>query len=332
MKKIALLLIGFLVVPSLLLTSCDRGDDAENVVSEPAFTTLKDYLVTNSMDLNNILVNADGKKFVTKAPASDELQAFVDKYYIMDIRSADAFNAGHIAGAKNVPFGNILTEAENAGSKPILMVCYTGQTACYATSLLRLYGYPSTQSLKWGMSGWSQTTATAWDNNIGNEADGHLNWSYSAPPSNITFDEPNIVAYASTGEALLKERIEQVVSEGFKGVNGTDVLNAPSNYFVNNYFSETDYNGFGHIANAYRINPLLLADNSYKFLNPQSNAQVVTYCYTGQTSAVITAYLRVLGYDAYSMKFGMNGIFNSNPQWSSNQWGGDSHPKDLEMQ
>jgi rhodanese-related sulfurtransferase len=103
-------------------------------------------------------------------------------------------------------------------------------------------------------------------------------------------------------------------------VNGSDVLSNPAEYFINNYFSETDYLGFGHIANAYRINPLLLSDNSYLGLDPAANAKVVTYCYTGQTSAVITAYLRVLGYDAYSLKFGMNGLYNDNPAWTANKW------------
>ena len=46
----------------------------------------------------------------------------------------------------------------------------------------------------------------------------------------------------------------------------------------------------------------------------------MTYCYTGQTSAVVTAYLRVLGYDAYSLTFGMNGIWNENPAWVLNKW------------
>lgn len=36
---------------------------------------------------------------------------------------------------------------------------------------------------------------------------------------------------------------------------------------------------------------------------------VVIYCYTGQTSAFTTAYLRILGYDAKSLLFGTNGMF-----------------------
>jgi hypothetical protein len=47
----------------------------------------------------------------------------------------------------------------------------------------------------------------------------------------------------------------------------------------------------------------------------------------------MTAWLRVIGYDAYSMTFGMNGIFHSNPAWSTNQWGvGSSVPKDLPLE
>ena len=65
-------------------------------------------------------------------------------------------------------------------------------------------------------------------------------------------------------------------------------------------------------------------------LDPGANAQVVTYCYTGQTSALLTACLRVLGYDAYSLKFGMNGLYNSNPSWTSNKWSA-TVPKDYPL-
>ncbi len=74
----------------------------------------------------------------------------------------------------------------------ILVVCYTGQTACYALSLLRLYaGHPNAQSLKWGMSGWNPETAGSWNNNTGDEAKGHSNWSLTNAPSNPQFDDPS---------------------------------------------------------------------------------------------------------------------------------------------
>ena len=336
MKKLSLYFIGLLLIPSLFLTSCDRGDDPadDNVVATPKFTLLKDYMVQNNIDINQILTNTSGEKFVVGAPALADLQTFLDKYYILDIRSSDVYNTSHIEGAHNIPFANILTEAPNAGTKPILVVCYSGQTACYATALLRMYGYKHTQALKWGMSGWSSSTSTSWDNKIGaDEADNHANWTYNAAPSNIVFDDPMIATNLSNGEAILKQRVEDIVATGFgpATVSGSDVLTNPSGYFINNYFSETDYLGFGHITGAYRILPLTLGDDTYLGLDPDANAKVVTYCYTGQTSAVITACLRVLGYDAYTMTFGMNGIYNTNPAWSTNQWGDDSNPKDLPL-
>ena len=334
MKKLSLLLIGLLLIPSLLLTSCDRGDDVVGPVAEPSFTTLKNYMVSNDFDLDKIDTNTASEKFVVGAPAEADLAGFLAKYYIIDIRAAADFSANHIDGAKNVAFSNILTEgaAADAAGKPVLVVCYTGQTACYATSLMRMYGYTHTRALKWGMSGWNQATAGPWNGKIGaNSADGHANWSFSAAPTNFTFDEPTISSYSTDGSVILKERVEQVVTDGFKTVSGSDVLASPGNYFINNYFSEADYSGFGHIANAYRINPLTLAGNQYLNLNPDANAKIATYCYTGQTSAVVTAWLRVLGYDAYSLTYGVNGLYNTNPAFSSNQWGVDSNPKNLPL-
>jgi rhodanese-related sulfurtransferase len=329
MKKILLYLIGLLLIPTLFLTSCDRGDDI-TTTKTASFTLMKDYMVANNLDIDKILVNADGVKFVTAPPTSADLSTFLAKYYIMDIRSAADFANGHIEGAINVPFANILTNATNAANKPILVVCYTGQTACYGTALLRLYGYSNAQALKWGMAGWNSATAGSWNNNIGNPADGSANWTYSVAPSNLVFSDPTITSFSTDGGEILKERVEQVIADGFKGVNGSDVLASPSDYFVNNYFSAADYQAFGHVANAYRINPIKLADNSYLGLDPSSTAKVATYCYTGQTSAVITAILRVLGYDAYSIKFGMNGLYNSNSAWVSNKWS-SSVPKNLPL-
>lgn len=329
MKKLSIFFIGLLLTPALLLTSCDRGDDPTDgpVVSTPAFELMSDYMVENNLDVSNILSSPDGKKFVVGAPAEADLPGFLDSYYIMDIRSSDAFSTAHIEGAHNVAFADILTEATKA-TKPILVVCYSGQTACYATALLRLYGYQNTQALKWGMSGWSPSTAGSWNNNTGDIAKGNTNWSYAAAPATVSFKDPVITSSYTDGGDILKERVEAVVAKGFQTISGGEVLANPNAYFINNYFSEQDYQAFGHVSSAYRILPLNLADDTYKALDPEANT-IVTYCYTGQTSAVITATLNVLGYEAKSLLFGMNGLYHSNDAFSSNQWGVDSKPKDL---
>ena len=329
MKKLSIYLIGLLLVPAFFLTSCDSGDDpGTTTVATPAFTLMTEYMAQNSLDVNNILTNTDGQKFVVAAPAEAALvDGFLATYHIMDIRSADSYNTSHVNGAINVAFSDILTEAASA-SKPILVVCYTGQTACYATALLRMYGHSSTRALKWGMSGWSPST-DSWTAKTGVEANQHNNWSSDIAPTNTAYTDPVFSSSLTDGEAILKKRVEDAVAAGFGAatVSGTDVIANPGNYFINNYFSDTDYAGFGHISGAYRINPFKLGDDTYLNLNP--DAEVVTYCYTGQTSAVVTATLRVLGYNAKSMTFGMNGIYSDNAAWSTNQWGvGSSVPKD----
>ena len=328
MKTLKYFLI-VLLFPAFVLTSC-KDEKADNVL--PQFDILKDYLIAQDMDIDHIIKNADGKKFVTGAPGSDaEVDAWATGFDILDIRSDVDFAKGYIIGAKNIAFDDILTQAEHA-TKPILVVCYTGQTACYATALLRLSGHDA-QALKWGMSGWN-ADFDKWTVNIGNTANGHTNWTGSAAPQNQFFDDPVISTSATDGAGILAQQISKAVSKGFKGTGAVDdkydVLENPVNYHINNYFSSTDYTNFGHIDGAYRINPLLLGDKSYQGLTPAGKN--VTYCYTGQTSAVVAAYLNVIGYDAYSLKFGMNGLSNSNPSWETNQWGADSNPKSLKYE
>jgi rhodanese-related sulfurtransferase len=344
MKKLSFYLLALLFVSAITFTSCkddpidptdDPTDTTDNTTPDPdpAFDILTDYLSTNSMDLSDIIKyhGSTDIKFVAPPPSDvADVAAFIAKYHIIDIRSGTDFDAGHLEGAVNIApvdgdMSGVLTEAANAGSKPILVVCYTGQTACFATALLRLYGYPDAQALKWGMSGW-HSDFDKWSPNTGNEADGHANWTFDAAPANTAFDNPVLTETMTDGADLLEARVEFVASQGFKGKTPTDVLNNPTNYFINNYFNGTDYTGFGHINGAYRIfDNFTLAGGDINKLDP--DADVITYCYTGQTSAVITAYLRVIGYDAFSLKFGMNGLWNLNPAWTANQWSA-SVPKD----
>ena len=107
-----------------------------------------------------------------------------------------------------------------------------------------------------------------------------------------------------------------MLAGGFKGINAIDVLTTPTNYFINNYWAEADVETYGHISVAYRINPLTLAGDEMRHLDPSQT--VVTYCWTGQTSSIITAYLTVLGYDATSLKFGANGMIYD--QLSGHKW------------
>jgi rhodanese-related sulfurtransferase len=103
---------------------------------------------------------------------------------------------------------------------------------------------------------------------------------------------------------MLKTRVKYMLDNGFKGIPANDVLNDPTKYFINNYWAEGDVTHYGHINTAYRINPISIANGEIK--NLDATKTIVTYCWTGQTSSMVTAYLNVIGYNALSLKFGTN--------------------------
>lgn len=320
MKKYFIYSLFVALFATLVFTGCkDTTDDG---IDE--FKVLTEYMKTNSLDLDKMATS-----FVVAPPADSVASiAFLSAKYVIDLRSATDYAAGHVNGAVNVAFANILTEAAKA-TKPILVVCYSGQTATYASTLLRMYGYPDAVALKWGMSGWN-AKYDKWTANC-KDLTTASNWNTTANEA-TTYAAPVIATGKTDGLSILKARVEAIVAGGFKSIAPADVLGSPANYYINNYISAEHYAGFGHITGAVRIQPLLIADNSISKLNPAK--EIVTYCYTGQTSGVVTAWLNVMGYNAKSLLWGLNGMTTTNTFWTtpnviSNHWGYDSKPKSL---
>ncbi len=318
-KKWMMLIAVFAVFTILFVTGCkeDPGDP-----SERAFRILIDYMDNNEMSITDLF---DGWII-----APDSLIQVMDDHYLMDIRTSDKHGAtvadpadsladyynGHIAGAVLSSLGDIVVDAAPA-DKPIVVVCYTGQAASHAVMALRLSGYPDAQVLKWGMSGWNGDF-DLWTGNCAQL--NHANWI--AAPGDIAATEefgcPGIDTDLLEGAAILEERVSVMLAGGFIGISAENddndgVLDDPSLYFINNFWDDEDVEDYGNIVGAYRIKPLIL-DN----LDP--DATVVTYCWTGQTSSMITAYLNLLGYDAKSLKFGVNGIIHDD--LDSHKWSG----------
>ncbi len=305
MNKKSRTILALMLALTLVFTMSCKDDTSSPKNSE--FETLTEYLVENDMDIDDILVG-----WITTASAVVDHES---DYYIIDIRSANDYANGHITGAVNSTLGNILTTAASSGSKPILVACYTGQGASHGVVALRLSGYSDAKVLKWGMSGWN-ADFDSWTGNVGNSAVGNSNWTTDATVTVAEFDGPEINVDGEEGAEILAERVDAMLAGGFKGIANADVLANPANYFINNYWAATDVDHYGHIAGAYRINPLTIAGEEIFNLDPEKT--IVTYCWTGQTSSMITAYLTVLGYDAKSLKFGTNGMIYENLE--SHKW------------
>lgn len=309
MKKFLRFAILFLLIPSFVLTSCkDDGDDpTPERQTDPEFQTLVTYMQSQDLDLDNIL---DG--WITTA---SDVNTNLSSYYVIDIRKSTDYDAGHIPGAVNCAYADVLTQAANANGKTIIVACYSGQTAGHAVCALRLSGYPTAKVLKWGMSGWS-STLDSWSGACNTISSG--NWidsPGSIAESTTEYNDPDITE-TGTGAEILTARVTSLLSGSLRGVTGADVLASPGSYFINNYWAASDVETYGNISGAHRINPLTIAGEEYKYLDPSKD--VVTYCWTGQTSSVITAYLYVLGYNSHSLKNGANSMIYDNLQ--SHKW------------
>ena len=298
MKNFKILLLSLLAV-SFFFTSCDDDDSSVNESQ-----VLVEYLES----AGGTVVNS----FPIMIKTSDVNTAVVASadQFVIDIRSADDFAAGHIDGAVNVAAGNVLTyyEANNLDEyETVVIACYSGQTAGWVNGLLRTMGYTNTKDMKWGMCGWNATTSGSWTSNIGNTYAASLVTDITAKAEAGNF--PKLETGEEDGEAILRARVEAVFAEGFgeAKVSAATVFGATDNYYIVNYWSDYDY-AWGHIPTAiqYATKASLTSDTFLKTL--PTDKTIAVYCYTGQTSAHVAAYLRVLGYDAKSILFGVNGM------------------------
>lgn len=300
-------LLFVLAVSALSFTSCIEIYEEPQVDPQQVLT---DYLTVSNLDLPAVIASG----VTTAAEVSKNVNAF----YIIDVRAKADYDKGHITGAVNSTVADVLTAAAGAGTKPILVVCYTGQNAAYASVCLRLSGYPNSKIMKWGMSSWGPAF-DRWTTNVSNQAINHANWSTTNTlKTPVTFNTPQWTSNNTDGAEILKERVRIALDKGLQSVKSADVLADPGKFFLVNYWTEADVALYGHIKGAYRINETLKLADPVGFKNLDPNAVVVPYCWTGQTSAMVSAYLTVLGYDAKSLMFGANGMIEEKLQ--KNRW------------
>ena len=231
--------------------------------------------------------------------------------FIIDWRSPEDYAIKHIAGAVNISLGQLVAKVDDGtipNNKTIVNVCYTGQTASVATATLNLMGYDA-QNLKYGMCGVTNNVTIVpktdrWDTAVASD-EYTLNKVAVADPSTVV-DFPTL----STGKSDVVDIIKgqfAYVSAGW-GVSFTDLITDKEDYFIINYWPKAEYDDPGHIEGAYQYTPKVDFNMDQKLKYLPTNKKIAVYCYTGQTSAQVVAYLRLLGYDAYSVLYGVNGM------------------------
>jgi rhodanese-related sulfurtransferase len=237
--------------------------------------------------------------------------------YLIDIRSPEAFAKAHIRGAHHVDFADVYKHVKqlNASSyENIVVMCFAGQASAYAVSLLRAAGYANAVSLKWGTSSWASVFAQeSWLRNLSSVRTDEFVQTPS-PPKNPPGELPKLNTGKTKPEEILEARLDTLFAEGFRPimVSHCCLFNSwycNSDYYVVNYWPTELYEKIGHIPGAVNYPPKEQPFRSSNHLLTLSTKNPnVLYCYTGQTSAYTSGYLRLLGYDARSLLFGANSI------------------------
>ena len=76
---------------------------------------------------------------------------------ILDVRTADEFEDGHLPGARNIPANEIVKRgAELPAGKPVIVVCASGNRAGKAAAALRTGGRQDVFCLDGGIAQWQQ--------------------------------------------------------------------------------------------------------------------------------------------------------------------------------
>jgi len=307
MKKFISYFLVVMLIPAFVLTGCKDKDDPDPVVKGD-FSTLSTYMTDQGYDLPALL---DGwvidPKLIADGGIVDPTDYSIPDWTIFDIRSKADFDLGHIKGAVNVALKDVVTVANeiNDNTTKILVVCYTGQTAGRAVMALRLSGFPNAKVCKFGFSVWSDNASfDKWSANTGDIAVGSPNWVTTAAPALPVNAFPTWTTTSTDGKVILAERVNEMLAASGWGVASSTVLGATTDYSIYNFWTDADYVAFGHFAGAFQYKPISLENVSA--INPENNN--IVYCYTGQTSSFITAWLQVLGYNTQSIKYGVNSL------------------------
>ena len=266
---------------------------------------LVDYLVESGDYVNS-------REFPSLIGADATLEALSGKTLVIDMRKPEVFTKGHIKGAVNVEISG-LTDYFASKIKPfeydkIILACNSGQSSSYSTSLLRLMGYGNVYSLRWGMSGWSPKMENKWLDNISSDYETQLDTTDT--PKAAPGDFPVMNTGKTTGAEIMDQRIQTLFTEYENATISADtVFSHPEKYYIINYERKDKYDA-GHVPGAIRYKPGGTLGIIAEMQTIPADKQVVVYCGTGHNSAFVTAYLRLFGYNAKTLRFGNNGFMH----------------------
>jgi len=295
----------------VLFFSCGNQETSDSSATKDTSNINESALLLDFIAKSGDIINSEQAPFLV--PAADVYEN-IKNYLVIDIRDTSEYEDGHIDGAILVntkDIINYLDKKANTGAyEKVVLACHTGQTASYYTTLLHLIGFTNVYALKFGMSGWSkEISPNKIVNSLSNKYAGIL--SRDSVGSIKQYDFPTIKTGQSGGYSILTTRANEIANLGFGKVkiNIDTLMQNPDKYYIINYFTKEQYSK-GHLPGAVLFEPRksFIKDVMLKYL--PTNKPIVVYCLSGQTSASVVAYLRVLGYNAFTLSLGANAFMH----------------------
>lgn len=297
----------------MILSSCTNTyNPGLNIktISEDTVATESEYEI-----LMRFIPNAGdyiNSKAVPSMVSAEDVYENLNKYLVIDLRSASKYKEGHINGAVNVIPSELLDYLDEKVAAStydkLVLACTSGQTASYVTGVLRLIGYSNAYAMKYGMGSWNRTF-DKWSLSVSNKYANQLE-TKDNPKAKVSAN-PVLETGHTCGAEILESRARTLLNTPFKKLMiKADRAFSDNGFYIMNYWPVSKYEK-GHIPGAVQYTPKkdLKAD---KFLNTiPSDKKVLVYCFTGQHSAFTVAYLRMLGYNAYTLGFGANSFMHT---------------------
>ncbi|MGI6466774.1 MAG: rhodanese-like domain-containing protein [Sphaerochaetaceae bacterium] len=300
-KKFSIALLIVLLSAMLVFTGCGKKEAAATVApaAAPAATA---PAATPAIDKDAVLLEAAKEYFAAiatnnnmisaadvKATLDDNPQAL----FIIDIRSAADFAAGHIEGAYHSAWADVGASLEKIPTnRQVVVVCYSGQTAGQAVGALKLAGF-NVKSLTGGMGGWTGAGFAA-------EATGSNPLASRSNASSPRNEKQEVLWDAA------RAYFKSVGTDGNKLITPQDLYDAldtnPRAFTVVDIRGASDF-AEGHIMGATHT---AWADFGSILETLPRNGRIVVACFSGQTSGQTVGVLRAMGFDAYSLQGGMN--------------------------
>ncbi len=256
---------------------------------------------------------AEMPEHIYKISQNDFVQLVKDEedMFVIDIRSTEDYEKGHISGAVNMPWGTAISDnlMNIPTDKAVYIYCYSGQTAGQAVHTLNIAGIPAKSvNLGWNF-GISKVEGVA---------------------DVTTMEMTDIVALGNDIEPTIQEALD-VYYAGLEDVKGTlygnykisekslkEMIDADDeSIYILSTRQEKDYKE-GHIESAALIP--FGKGMEQEFTSLPMEKTIVVYCYSGQTAGQVTAGLRLLGFDAVSLNGGMGVGANAPLGWSNNDF------------